>query len=317
MSRTRQVFAFLMTVSALAAFAVGQQQPEMALGQRQTEVLLTPGVALTPDQQAKIEAIRKVKDGLYIITGLGGTSAGNIAIRVTSEGVIIVDDKFEANFSEIVAKVRSVTAQPIKYVLNTHQHGDHTGSNIHFLTTAEVIMHRNARANMIKLKQPGAGRIVFNDQQSVFLGGAEVQMYYMGRGHTNGDVAILFPDLRTVHLGDLVLGGQRQDGTRLLPSIDVESGGKGTEWVSTLDNILKLDFDAAIPGHGFVMTKDDVRQFRNNFQTLTGRIAEGIKSAVKKEDLVAKIRTDDLGFGTGGRLKATLDALYDELSAGR
>jgi glyoxylase-like metal-dependent hydrolase (beta-lactamase superfamily II) len=142
-------------------------------------------------------------------------------------------------------------------------------------------------------------------------------MYYFGRGHTNGDAVIYFPDLRTVHTGDLVLGGQRQDGTRLLPSIDTTSGGSGKEWVATLDKLLKLDFDTAIPGHGFVMTKDEVRQFRQNFQTLTQRITDAVKSGVKKEELTAKIRTDDLPWGTGGRLKPTVDTLYDELSTGR
>jgi cyclase len=142
-------------------------------------------------------------------------------------------------------------------------------------------------------------------------------MYYMGRGHTNGDIIIYYPDLRTVHTGDLVNSGQRQDGTRLLPSIDVQNGGKGTDWVATLDNLLKLDFDTAIPGHGFVMTKEEVRQWRNNFQTMTQRISDGIKSGMKKEELVAKVKTDDLGFGTGGRLQGTLNTLYDELSARR
>jgi cyclase len=318
-SVTKNVLVLSVAVLALVAIKVaeGQQQVGAALTQQQTEVPLTPGMAFTKDQQTRIESIRKVKDGLYLIAGLGGTSAGNIAIRVTNEGVIIIDDKFEPNFPEIVDKVKTVTSQPIKYVLNTHQHGDHTGSNIHFLKTAEIIMHRNARANMIRLKMPGAGRIVFNDQESLFLGGIEVQMYYFGRGHTNGDAVISFPDLRTVHTGDLVLGGQRQDGTRLLPSIDTTSGGSGKEWVATLDNLLKLDFDTAIPGHGFVMTKDEVRKFRQNFQTLTQRITDAIKSGVKKEELVAKIKTDDLPWGTGGRLKGTLDTLYDEYSAGK
>jgi len=89
--------------------------------------------------------------------------------------------------------------------LNTHQHYDHTGSNAQFLATTEILMHRNARANMIKGNLPGAGRITFTDQQSVFLGGVEVQMLYMGRGHTDGDSVIYFPDLRTVHTGDLVV----------------------------------------------------------------------------------------------------------------
>ena len=82
------------------------------------------------------------------------------------------------------------------------------GSNAQFLATTEILMHRNARANMIKGNLPGPGRITFTDQQSVFLGGVEVQMRDKGRGHTDGDSVIYFPDLRTVHTGALVVWGK-------------------------------------------------------------------------------------------------------------
>src|SRR5206468_3600403 len=160
--------------------------------------------------------IMKLKEGLYVIPGYdGAATGGNVAVRVTTEGVIIVDDKLPNLFSDIVGKVKSVSPLPIKYVLNTHQHGDHTGGNAEFLKTAEILMHKNARANMIRAKQAGPGRIVYNDQQSLFLGGVEVQMHYMGRGHTNGDSVIYFPDLRAVHTGDLIVWGKRSQGTTL------------------------------------------------------------------------------------------------------
>jgi glyoxylase-like metal-dependent hydrolase (beta-lactamase superfamily II) len=181
-------------------------------------------------------AIMKIKDGLYVIPGYdGAATGGNVAVRVTTEGVIVVDSKLTALYSDIVDKVKSVSPQPIKYILNTHQHFDHTGSNAQFLKTAEILMHRNARANMITGNLPGPGRIVYSDQQSVFLGGVEVQMRYMGRGHTNGDSVIYFPDLRTVHTGDLVVWGKRSQGTTLTPNMDYAEGhGSGKEWVATI-----------------------------------------------------------------------------------
>ena len=111
-------------------------------------------------------AITKLKDGLYVIPGYdGAVTGGNVAVRVTSEGVVIVDDKLTGLHSDIVSKVKSVSPLPIKYVLNTHQHFDHTGSNAEFLKTAEILMHRNARANMIKGNLPGPGRITaFGDK---------------------------------------------------------------------------------------------------------------------------------------------------------
>jgi cyclase len=258
-------------------------------------------------------AITKVKDGLYVIPGYdGAATGGNVAVRVTSDGVVIVDDKLTGLYGDIVSKVKSVSPLPIKYVLNTHQHFDHTGSNAEFLKTAEILMHRNARANMITEKLPGPGRIVYDTRQSLFLGGIEIQMIYMGRGHTNGDSVIYFQDLKTVHTGDLVVWGKRSQGTILTPNMDYAAGhGSGKEWVATLDNVLKLDFDTAIPGHGPVLTKAQVKVFRDKMQTLNERMAALIKGGGRKEDIPIRLKTDDLDwpFPKGG-----LDGLYDELA---
>src|ERR1700693_5756354 len=218
-------------------------------------------------------AIMKLKDGLYVIPGYdGAATGGNVAVRVTNEGVIIVDSKLPVLYADIVDKVKSVSAQPIKYVLNTHQHGDHTGSNAQFLKTAEILMHRNARANMITGRLPGAGRIVYTDQQSLFLGGVEVQMRYLGRGHTNGDSVIYFPDLRTVHTGDLVIDG--------MPVIDYDNGGSAVEFVKTLENMMALDFDTVIPAHGRVLTRDDVRAYIPKLKTMNDRMRALVKKGV-------------------------------------
>jgi glyoxylase-like metal-dependent hydrolase (beta-lactamase superfamily II) len=259
-------------------------------------------------------AITKIKDGLYVIPGYdGAATGGNVAVRVTSEGVIIVDSKLPTLYSDIVSKVRSVSPVPIKYVLSTHQHGDHTGANAEFLKTAEILMHRNARANMVTEKLAGPGRIVYDSRQSVFLGGVEVEMRYLGRGHTNGDSVIYFEDLRTIHTGDLVLWGKRSQGTTLTPFMDYAAGnGSGREWVATLDSILAMDFDTAIPGHGPVLTKDQVRTFRNKMQTLNERMADLVRSGGTKQDIATRIKVDDLDwpFPAGA-----LDGLFDELSA--
>ena len=87
-------------------------------------------------------------------------------------------------------QVGSITDQPIKYVLNTHHHGDHAGSNPDFMQSAEVIAHKNARANIIRNNLAGAPRVIFADETAVFLGDAEVQMHHFGRGHTNGDAVV-------------------------------------------------------------------------------------------------------------------------------
>ena len=241
--------------------------------------------------------IRKVKDGLYVIPGYdGAVTGGNVAVRVTSEGTIIVDDRLPPSSAEIAGKVKSVTPQPIKYVLSTHGHGDHTGGHPEFIKVAEIIAHRNNRANMLRSKLAAPPRVVFSDQASVFLGGAEAQAIHFGRGHTNGDAVIYFPDLRTVHTGDLVVWGKRTDGSTLTPFVDRASGGSLVEWISTLDGVLTLDFDTAIPGHGPVLTKENIRSFRQNLIVLRERMTEVVKAGAKKEELAKRLKTDDLGW---------------------
>jgi glyoxylase-like metal-dependent hydrolase (beta-lactamase superfamily II) len=167
---------------------------------------------------------------------------------------------------------------------------------------------------MVRSKLAAPPRLVFSDQAAVFLGGAEVQAIYMGRGHTNGDAVIYFPDLRTVHTGDLVVWGKRTDGSTLTPFVDRASGGSLVEWITTLDGVLKLDFDTAIPGHGPVLTKDDVRKFRQNLITLRQRITEVVKAGGKKEEFGAKLKTDDLGWPFPAE---RLNDLWDEFGVAR
>lgn len=293
---------------------------------RYTRLIVAVGFAATAlaaglaaGQQPKGEpfstAITKLKDGLYVIPGYdGAVTGGNVAVRVTDEGVIIVDDRFPPSSAEIVPKVRSVTSQPIKYVLSTHHHGDHTGGHPEFIKTAEIIAHRNARENMVKGKQAAPPRLVFNDQAALFLGGVEVEARHLGRGHTNGDAVIYFRDLRTIHTGDLVVWGKRTDGSLLTPFMDYGYGGSLTEWIPTLDKVLQLDFDAAIPGHGPVLSKDDIRTFRQKLVTLRQRAEELVKSGVPRTGFMAKLKTDDLNWPFP---KERIEPLYDELAARR
>lgn len=257
--------------------------------------------------------IRKVKDGLWVIPGYdGAVTGGNVAVRVTSEGVIIVDDRLPPSSKEIASKVRSVTTQPIKYVMSSHNHGDHTGGHVEFIATAEIIAHRNNRANMVRGKQAALPRVVFADQASVFLGGAEVQAVHFGRGHTNGDAVTYFPDLRTVHTGDLVVWGKRTDGTLLTPYVDRRNGGSLNDWVGTIESLLRLDFDTAIPGHGPVLTKADVESFHKRLVTLRERMTAVGKSGIQRSELPSKLNTADLGWPFPPE---RLDELWDEFGA--
>jgi len=234
--------------------------------------------------------LSKVKDDLYMIEGDGG----NVAMYVTSEGVILVDDKFEQDHETIVAQVKSVTPLPVKYVLSTHHHSDHSGGNAKFLPTAEIISTANARANIVNHVQPGApadmaaARVTFTEESAVFLGGKEVRARYFGRGHTNGDAVVYFPALRTIHTGDLMAG--------TTPLIDYPGGGSVVEWIKTLDAAMKWDFDTVIPGHGAVTTKAGLLTYRNNIVKLRDRAAGLIREG-KSQDDVAKVMIAEFGWG--------------------
>ena len=270
--------------------------------------------ALTPEQEARLQ-IREVMDGLYILPGFDGNqSGGNVAVRVTDEGVIVVDDKFDYSFDFITEQVRRVTDQPIRYVLNTHHHFDHAGSNGDFIRVAEVIAHENARDNIIRNGQGGPPRVVFSERTALFLGDAEVRMYHFGRGHTNGDAVVYFPDLRVVHTGDLFIYGQRLDGTTLAPFWDFANGGSVLDWPATLTRLLALDFDTVIPGHGPILTKDDVRAFRAKLETVIDRVRAAISAGATRDDIASRVDTGDLDWPLAA---VRLQDAYDELTAAR
>jgi glyoxylase-like metal-dependent hydrolase (beta-lactamase superfamily II) len=245
--------------------------------------------------------LNKITEDLYEIEGDGG----NVAVYITNEGVIVVDDKFEYDFNDIMAKIKSVTTQPVKYVLNTHHHGDHTGSNAQFPPTTEIISTANARKNMIDGKQGGAPRVVFTDASDVFLGGKQVQMRYFGRGHTNGDAMVYFPALRLLHTGDLMAGTS--------PLIDYGGGGSLKEWAATLDAAMKLDFDTVIPGHGPVAKKADMLTFRNNVEKLRVEVTDLLRQN-KSRDEIAKVMQDKYGWApTGLQFQRGFDGMLTEL----
>ena len=180
-----------------------------------------------------------------------------------------------------------------------------------YIKIAEIIAHQNARDNMVRGDQDAPPRVVFTDQTAVYLGGIEVRAFYMGRGHTNGDAVIYFPDLRTVHGGDLLHG--------IAPFIDYGNGGSSSGWVSTVNNILALDFDTAIPGHGDIMTRDDVVSFRNQMEAVRARMADLIRSGMPKSQASDRIKTEALSWTmaeNGLFMQRSIPGFYDEIAAG-
>lgn len=305
-----------------------------------TILLLAPAAAGFVQAQglkpAAPVAIEPVKEGLYLLTGEGG----NVAAYVTGDGVILVDNMFDRNHEGIVGAVASVTDEPIVYVLNTHQHDDHAGGDLKMLPFADVIAHRNVRANLSDIQEPyyqdtpglpiGLPNMTFADEFVVHLGGKAVHAFWFGRGHTSGDIVVWFPDLGVIHTGDLFLGrrapagGQAADrapGANIY--VDYAQGGSFLDWTVTLDRTLELDFDTVIPGHGPVSTKNDVARFRTDVEAMRDRIAALIEMGASKQQVLAVFETDYGWRSTGcppspptpGCLQfQQMDALIDELA---
>jgi glyoxylase-like metal-dependent hydrolase (beta-lactamase superfamily II) len=262
-----------------------------------------------PAQPLRIEHIRGT---LHMISGEGG----NIAVYATEEGVVLVDDMFDRNHADVLATLRSVTDKPLRYVLNTHQHDDHAGGNFRMLPLADLIAHDNVRANLTHIKQPyyedtpgtpiGLPRLTFSSEMSIHAGGKEVRAYHFGRGHTNGDAIVYFPELRVIHTGDLFLArppsrtgaaAARPRGVNIY--VDYAQGGSFIDWSTTLQRVLALDFDTIIPGHGPVSTKGDLVTFKTDLETMRTRITGLIRQGSSKA-FVIKALEDDYGWRATG-----------------
>jgi glyoxylase-like metal-dependent hydrolase (beta-lactamase superfamily II) len=260
-------------------------------------------IAWSQQQPAQPLTIEKVTANLWVIMGPGG----NVAVMPTSEGVILVDDKYAQNAAEINAKVKTVSDKPIRYVLNTHQHGDHTGGNEALLAAnAEIIITKQARANMVAGKQPGLPHVTFTDETQVFLGGKEVAAKYVGRGHTNGDAVVYFPSERVLHTGDLFVSSGA-------PFCDTNNGGSIKEWDATIKKALEFDFDTVIPGHGAVAKRADLVKWVDTLAAVRTRVKTACAGGAA--DAASRIDLKDLGMPTLGMLERGLPGMCKELQA--
>ena len=208
---------------------------------------------------------------LYVLTSdpaeQGMRTGGNTAVFLTSDGVVLVDTKIKGYGADILAQVREITDLPVTTIINTHTHWDHSGSNPEFPDTVNIVTHENTAANMASSDcDDGAGfeggsiknceqfqgdnarflpDTTYSTQHTLFSGADQIDLYYFGRGHTNGDTFVVFKEARTVHTGDMMA-------RKGLPFIDAaNSGGSATEFGATLrkasDGI--PDVDTVITGH--------------------------------------------------------------------
>ena len=294
MSRSRLFHGALIVVFTLIAATSDAQAPQGA------------GRGAGGRAGATVEKIRQLEPDLYLITGGGA----NTLVRVTPEGLIVVDTKNpgDENYNRLMEEIRSVSPLPVKFVINTQHHPDHVGTNQKFIDAGAQVVASEAlktwMANDPRTKAiPGLPTQTFPKDYVLKFGGAEVRLYSFGRGHSGGDTMVYFPDSKVVMVSDQM--------TDNAPIVDFANGGSAVGWAPILDGVLTLDFEQAIPGRGEPKTRAEVEAYRTKFATVVSRASDAIKGGATRDTLATVVKTDDLGWTFNA---AFYGSLYDELT---
>src|SRR6267378_3859550 len=240
--------------------------------------------------------IEKVKDNLYMITGSGvadtsAFSGGNTAVLITDAGVVIVDTKLPGWGQIVLDRIKTVTNKPVTTIINTHTHSDHTGSNEFFGTTVDSIVQENTKANMAKMDEFKGDKARFlpkrtyKDRLTVGKGKDQIDLYYFGRGHTNGDAFVVFPALRIVHAGDIFA-------RKGPPLLDANNGGSGVAIGDTLAKAAAgiKAVDTIITGHSTLMTWADLQQYARFNQEFADWVRAEMKAGKTVEAAAAEYK---------------------------
>jgi len=266
----------------------------------------------------------KVAGNIYMLEGAGG----NIGVSVGPDGILIVDDQYAPLADKIKAALKALGDGKLKFILNTHYHGDHTEGNKVLGPEAPIIAHANVRKRLsteqvskfFRRTTPPYPKealpvITFEQAVSVFFNGEEIKVIHFPRGHTDGDSIIFFTGSNVVHMGDDFFNG-------FYPFIDQENGGSVRGLIANLDKVLSMVADDAkiIPGHGPLSDKAGLRRFNDVLKATLSAVETAMKAGKSLEQLKAdKVLADwDAAWGQGFiKTDVWIDTLHRELSAPR
>jgi len=278
-------------------------------------VCLSLAASAQDDDFSKVQMkVSKVAGNVYMLEGSGG----NIGASVGDDGIVIVDDQFAPLADKIKAALKGVTDKPVRFVINTHFHGDHTGGNAIFQKGAPVIAQDNVRK---RLESGGGDRkpapkdalpiITFDHDVTVHLNGEDIHALHFASGHTDGDSIIFFPKSNVVHMGDDFV-------TYGFPFIDLKSGGSVEGMTAAVDEVVsKLPADVkVIPGHGPISNLDDVRKFSAMLKDTLAVAQKALKQGktldqMKQEKILAPW---DKWSGDFIKTDGFIETLYDDLT---
>lgn len=241
----------------------------------------------------------QLSKSVYMLKGQGG----NIGLSVGEDGVFVIDDQFAPLTPKILEAIKKLSDQPIKYVANTHFHGDHTGGNANFQKEGAIIIaHDNVRNRLLLPKRDGSNNpkealpvLTFNDQMSIYMNDDKVSVFHVDHAHTDGDAVLYFTKSNVLHTGDTFFKDR-------YPYIDLKSGGSVNGYIAAVKRSLMLidDNTKIIPGHGDLASKKDYESFLNMMESLKDIILKEIEQGKTEDEVTnntALTKTyDDLGY---------------------
>ncbi|HKE01817.1 MAG TPA: MBL fold metallo-hydrolase [Planctomycetota bacterium] len=244
--------------------------------------VLGAGVALSHQTPADFQ-VAKVAGTVYLLTPPRG---GNVVASVGDDGILVVDDNFAESAPKMQEALKGITDKPVKFVLNTHHHGDHTGGNELFSKLAPIFAHTNVRKH---LSEPGKNGVppkgvlpvvTFDDRIVIHVNGEDVRAVHYANGHTDGDIVVYFSDSNVVHMGDDFFAGR-------FPFIDLKGGGSVKGLIASVDAVIaQLPKDAkVVPGHGPLSTVDDLRAYSDMLKKTSAIVEAGMQQKKTLEQL--------------------------------
>ena len=263
--------------------------------------------------------ITKAAANVFLLDCVDGFGGGNVAASIGDDGILLVDDMYAAMGPKLLAALKTVSAGPVKIVLNTHFHGDHIQGNKNFERTAVIVAQENVRKRLIANNKESAPTldmlptVTFADRLTINFNGEEVQMIHFPNGHTDGDSIVYFTRSKVLHLGDMFF-------FEMFPAVYSEGGGNIRQLVRSLDQILaNIPADAkVVPGHGRLATMEDLKNYVAMLKETISIVDANIKQGksldqMQKEKVLAKY--DALGAGGAQTTEQYLAMLYKLLSA--